>query len=224
MHLQQRQNHDIIGIPGWAPIFGTRRHLLVAQLCKETHLYALAHLSCRSMTILDRPSGYPLKWLRLRVVDAPLAVLFSFKLFNTDLERCPRWHPYPECSTRFVLLPPNLNTDYARQIQRNEGGARQVGSTSVTPGSDRQCRSGRPGHQSYYGVVVSIASHHHRCWRSAPMGEVQPTSPYLHRPRQTVPWTPCLGRGPVKRLFPVNTGNQLVSDSAKPHRMPYLLW
>ena len=31
-------------------------------------------------------------------------------------------------------------------------------------------------------------------------------------------------RGPVKRLFPVNTGNQLVSDSAKLNRMPYLLW
>ena len=56
------------------------------------------------------------------------------------------------------------------------------------------------------------------------MGEVQPTSPYLHCPRQTVTCTPLLGRGPVKRLFPVNIGNQLVSDSAKPHRMPYLLW
>ena len=28
----------------------------------------------------------------------------------------------------------------------------------------------------------------------------------------------------LKRLFPVDTGNQLASDSAKPHRMPYLLW
>ena len=28
----------------------------------------------------------------------------------------------------------------------------------------------------------------------------------------------------LKDFFPVDTGNQLVSDSAKPHRMPYLLW
>ena len=65
VHLQQRQNHDIIGVPGLAPIFGTQRDLLVTQLCKETHLYALVHLSCRSYdrstTILDRLSGYPLK-------------------------------------------------------------------------------------------------------------------------------------------------------------------
>ena len=65
VHLQQRQNRDIIGVPGWVPIFGTRRDLLVTQLCKETHLYALAHLSCRSYerftTFLDQPSGYPLK-------------------------------------------------------------------------------------------------------------------------------------------------------------------
>ena len=56
------------------------------------------------------------------------------------------------------------------------------------------------------------------------MGEVQSTSPYFHRPRQTVPRTPRLGRGSVEGLFPVNTGNQLVSDSTKPHQMPYLLW
>ena len=64
------------------PIFGTRRDLLVAQLCKETHLYAPAHLSCRSYdqsaTILDQPSGNPLKSLRPCVIGAPLAVLFSF--------------------------------------------------------------------------------------------------------------------------------------------------
>ena len=28
----------------------------------------------------------------------------------------------------------------------------------------------------------------------------------------------------LKDFFPVDTRNQLVSDSAKPHRMPYLLW
>ena len=49
------------------------------------------------------------------------------------------------------------------------------------------------------------------------MGEVQSISPYLHRPEQTVPRTTCLGQGPVNRLFPVNTGNQLVNDSTEPH-------
>ena len=65
VHLQQRQNRDIIGVPGWAPILELGATCLVAQLCKETHLYAPAHFSCRSYdrsaTILNRPSGYPLK-------------------------------------------------------------------------------------------------------------------------------------------------------------------
>ena len=49
------------------------------------------------------------------------------------------------------------------------------------------------------------------------MGEIQSTSPYLHHQRKTVPRAPCLGRGPVERLFPVNTGSQFVSDFVESH-------
>ena len=48
------------------------------------------------------------------------------------------------------------------------------------------------------------------------MGEIQSTSSYLHHQRKMVAQAPCLGQGPVERLFPVNTGNQLVSDSVEP--------
>ena len=56
------------------------------------------------------------------------------------------------------------------------------------------------------------------------MGEVQSTSPYLHRPQLTVPPTPCLDRGFVKRLFPVDTGSQLISDFTESYGMPCFLW
>ena len=49
------------------------------------------------------------------------------------------------------------------------------------------------------------------------MGEIQSTSLYLRCQRKTVARAPCLGQGPVKRLFPVNTGNQLDSDSVEPY-------
>ena len=62
-------NRDIIGVPGWAPIFGTRHDLLVAQLCKETLLYALAHLSCRSHNwIYDFP--WSTGWVPAQVIEA----------------------------------------------------------------------------------------------------------------------------------------------------------
>ena len=49
------------------------------------------------------------------------------------------------------------------------------------------------------------------------MGEIQSTSLYLHCPGKAVTQTPRLGRGTVERLFPVDTGNQFVSDFTEPY-------
>ena len=49
------------------------------------------------------------------------------------------------------------------------------------------------------------------------MGEVQSPSLHPHRQRQVGPETPCMGWGPAEGFLPVDTGNQLVSDSPESH-------